>query len=103
LNKYSDLRSLYGYDTYGVTIHYITTGYNEGRTIENASPADPQTGGLYDERNGAVTLQKDLIIWPQGETLAGQGSQLTYKYNTTSYYLNGSVEVKGNLVYLGIQ
>ena len=94
---------MYGYDTYNATIHYITTGYNEGRTIENASSEDPQTGGLYDERNGAVTLQTDSIIWPQGETLAGLGSSLTYKYNTTNYFLNGSVEVTGNLVYLGIQ
>jgi hypothetical protein len=103
LNKYSDLRAIYGYDTYNATIHYITTGYNEGRTLDGASTADPQPGGLYDERNGSITLQTDLIIWPQGETLAGQGSILTYKYNTTEYFLNGSAPITGNLVYLGIQ
>ena len=103
LNKYSDLRSIYGYDTYSATIHYITTGYGEGRTLDGASTADPQPGGLYDERNGSIALQTDLIIWPQGETLAGQGTTLTYRYNTTEYFLNGSAPVTGNLVYLGIQ
>jgi hypothetical protein len=85
------------------TIHYITTGYSEGRTLDGASSTDPQPGGLYDERNGSITLQNDLIIWPQGETLAGQGSTLTYRYNTTEYFLNGAVPLTGNLVYLGIQ
>jgi len=103
LNKYSDIRSTYGYDTYNATIHYITTGYGEGRTLDGASTADPQPGGLYDERNGSITLQNDLIIWPQGETLAGDGSTLTYRYNTTEYFLNGSAPITGNLIYLGIQ
>jgi hypothetical protein len=102
LNKYSDLRQLYGYDTYAATEHYITTGVNEGRTLEGSSSLDPQAGGLYDERAGAVSLSKDTIVWPQGETIAGRGSALTYKYNTTSYYINSSVDVTGNLVYLGI-
>jgi hypothetical protein len=70
---------------------------------DGASTADPLPGGLYDERNGSITLQTDLITWPQGETLAGAGSSLTYKYNTTEYFLNGSVPLTGNLVYLGIQ
>jgi hypothetical protein len=103
LNKYSDLRSAYGYDTYAATIHYITTGYNEGRTLDGSSASDPQPGGLYDERSGSINLQTDLIIWPQGETLAGDGSTLTYKYNTTEYFLNGKAPLTGNLVYLGIQ
>jgi hypothetical protein len=103
LNKYSDLRSAYGYDTYAATIHYITTGYNEGRTLDGSSASDPQPGGLYDERSGSINLQTDLIIWPQGETLAGDGSTLTYKYNTTEYFLNGNAPLTGNLVYLGIQ
>ena len=103
LNKYSDIRLTYGYDTYNATIHYITTGYSEGRTLDGASSADPQPGGLYDERSGSITLQTDLIIWPQGETLAGQGSTLTYRYNTTEYFLNGAAPLTGNLVYLGIQ
>ena len=103
LNKYSDLRSAYGYDTYAATIHYITTGYNEGRTLDGSSASDPQPGGLYDERSGSINLQTDLIIWPQGETLAGDGSTLTYTYNTTEYFLNGNAPLTGNLVYLGIQ
>lgn len=102
LNKYSDIRQFYGYDTYAATEHYITTGYYEGRTIEGSSTLDPQAGGLYDERAGAVTLSKDVIIWPHGETIAGRGSRLTYKYNTTTYYKNGSETVTGNLLYLGI-
>jgi len=102
LNKYSDFRQLYGYDTYSATEHYITTGFSEGRTLEGSSSLDPQAGGLYDERAGAVSLSKDTIVWPQGETIAGRGSSLTYKYNTSSYYINNSVDVTGNLVYLGI-
>lgn len=102
LNKYSDIRQLYGYNTYGATEHYITTGFYEGRTLDGGSTLDPQAGGLYDERRGAVTLAKDSIIWPQGETIAVKGSTLTYKYNTTTVYVNGSQTVTGNLVYLGI-
>lgn len=101
LNKYADIRLLYGYDTYNATIHYITTGYYQGRTAD-ASSTNPLTGGLYDERYSAITLADDLIIWPQGETLAGSGSSLTYRYNTTSFFVNGNVPVTGNVKYLGV-
>jgi hypothetical protein len=101
LNKYSDVRQQYGYDTYNATINYITTGYYQGRTAD-ASTVNPLTGGLYDERYSSVILADDLIIWPQGETLAGSGSSLTYRYNTTSFFVNGSVPVTGNVTYLGV-
>lgn len=103
LNKYSDIRTTYGYDTYNATIHYITTGYFQGRTVENASVEDPLVGGLYDERTGAVLLTNNLIIWPEGETIASAGDGLTYKYNTRTYYLNNLINPTGNLKYLGVQ
>lgn len=102
LNKYSDIRTTYGYDTYGATTHYITTGYFQGRTIENSSSEDPLIGGLYDERTGAVQLNNNLLIWPEGETIACAGDGLTYKYNTKTYSLNTLVNPVGNLKYLGV-
>lgn len=103
LNKYSDLRSLYGYDTYSATLHYISTGYFEGRNTFGGSSADPLVGGLYDERNGSISLNEDLIIWPLGETLAATGLSIEYKYNTKNYFLNGTYSPQGNLLYLGVQ
>lgn len=102
LNKYSDVRQLYGYDTYSATLHYITIGYYQGRTIENSSFEDLSIGGLYDERVGAVELTNNLIIWPEGETIANAGAGLTYKYNNKIYYLNTNTEPVGNLKYLGV-
>jgi hypothetical protein len=102
LNKYSDIRTLYGYDTYAATVHYITTGYYQGRTIENASIDDPLVGGLYDERTGAVQLTNNLIIWPQGETITNSADALTYRYNTKTYSLNSSIDTNGDLKYLGV-
>jgi hypothetical protein len=102
LNKYSDVRQLYGYDTYGATVHYITIGYYQGRTIDNASSENTLTGGLYDERNSAIDLTNNLIIWPEGETIVPLGAGLSYKYNTRTYFLNTSVELEGNLKYLGV-
>jgi hypothetical protein len=103
LNKYSDIRALYGYDTYAATTHYITTGYYQGRTITFSSGTDPLIGGLYDERNGSVITNSNQIIWPREQTLAGLNGALTYDYNSTVYYLNESVGVTANLLYLGVQ
>ena len=103
LNKYSDIRALYGYDTYAATVHYITTGYFQGRTIELSSGTDPLVGGLYDERLGAVIPESDQIIWPREQTLAGLNTALTYDYNSTVYYLNESIDVTANILYLGVQ
>ncbi len=102
LNKYSDIRTTYGYDTYSATVHYITTGYFQGRTVENSSSEDPLTGGLYDERAGAVQLNNNLIIWPEGETIGCKGSGLTYKYNGKTYFLNELIPLDGNVKYLGV-
>lgn len=103
LNKYSDIRTLYGYDTYAATEHFITTGYYQGRSSVGGSTSNPLTGGLYDERNGTVNLDSSSIIWPVGKTVESSGSSLTYKYNTTSFFINSSLPVAGNLLYLGIQ
>jgi len=102
LNKYSDIRLLFGYDTYKATEHYITTGFYQGRTIENASAQDTLIGGLYDERFGAVQLTNNIIIWPQGETLTNSEDSITYKYNTKTYNLNNLLEPNGILKYLGV-
>jgi hypothetical protein len=101
LNKYPDVRQQYGYDTYNATIDYITTGYSQGRTAD-ASTVNPLTGGLYDERYGAVSLASDLVIWPQGETIGISGGSFTYRFNTTSYSINNNVPVTGNVKYLGL-
>ena len=103
LNKYSDIRALYGYDTYAATTHYITTGYYQGRTIAFSSGTDPLIGGLYDERFGAVIPESNQIIWPREQTLAGLHTALTYDYNSTVYYLNESIDVTANIIYLGVQ
>lgn len=103
LNKYSDIRTLYGYDTYQATIHYITIGYYQSRTIENSSSEDPLVGGLYDERTGTVQLTNNMIIWPEGETITCSGDGLTYKYNTKTYFLNNLLQPVGNVKYLGVQ
>ena len=103
LNKYSDIRSLYGYNTYNATIHYITTGYSQGRTITESSAENSLEGGLYDERAGAITLTDTNIIWPLGETLVGEGASLTYKYNIKNYFFNSALTINSNLLYLGVQ
>jgi len=102
LNKYSDVRTLYGYDTYKATIHYITIGYYQKRTLDNASTYDPLVGGLYDERSGAVQLNNNLIVWPQGETITNSADGITYKYNTKIYSLNATLTTNGDLKYLGV-
>ena len=102
MNKYADLRSIYGYNTYNATIHYITTGYFEGRTLEESSNYNPLTGGLYDGRSGSA-LTSNTIIWPIGSTLKNSGKSLTYKYNSINYYVNSSIDFVSNVVYLKVQ
>lgn len=102
LNKYSDIRALYGYDTYAATIHYISVGYSQGRTADFSSTDDPLVGGLYDERNGAISAETNKIIFPQQYTLAGSGTSLSYYYNFKSYDLNSEIPVQSNLLYLGV-
>ena len=101
LNKYSDLRKQFGYDTYSATIHYITTGYYEGRTTDNSSAVNPLLGGLTDSRTSTV-LTANTIIWPNGPTMAGSGSSFTYNYNGTTYYINSILEFTSNLTYLRV-
>jgi len=102
LNKYADLKQAYGYDTYAVTIHYIQSGYNEGRTYDSASGINYISGGLYDERSGGFSLSSDSLIWANGETISGKGKSLTYKFGGVSYYLNGNLPVDNKLVFLKV-
>lgn len=102
LNKYADLRQAFGYDAYAATLHYIQTGYNEGRTYDSASGINYVPGGLYDERTGGFSLASDSLIWANGETIAGKGKSLTYKFGGVSYYLNGNLPVDNKLVFLKV-
>lgn len=102
LNKYSDVRQSYGFDTYSATAHFITTGLSAGRNTANASTDNPLPGGLYDERSYATPSTANNLIWPISSTLVGSGKGLTYKYNTTTYYVNNSANVTGNVVYLKV-
>jgi hypothetical protein len=92
----------HGYDTYRATIHYITTGYYEGRTLDLSSGFNPLTGGLYDERNYSISLTNKNIIWPVGKTSTAKGKQFTYKYGTTSYYVGAALDFESNVIYLKV-
>lgn len=100
LNSNPDLRSLYGYDVYTATEHYITTGYYEGRLWEGGSGYNTLSGGLYDERVGVLDLTNDSIIWCNNATLVNLNRGLTYKFNKDEYYLNGAIDFNNNLLYL---
>lgn len=100
LNSYPDVRSQFGYDTFNATIHYITTGYFEGRTWENGSSFSTLTGGLYDERYGGFGLANESFIWANGPTLSNSKRSLTYRFNGSSYFINGDVPFSEKLAYL---
>ena len=101
MNKYSDLRTQYGYDTYNATIQYITTGYYEGRTIENASNFNPLSGGLYDIAAQSI-LSTDTFIWQNGPTIKTSGKNLTYNYNSTTYNFGTKIDFNSNVQYLRV-
>lgn len=103
LNKYSDVRQSYGFDTYAATVHFITTGLPAGRNTANASTDNPLPAGLYDERVYSTPSTANSLVWPISPTLMGSGKGLTYKYNTTTYYVNNRANVTGNVVYLKVQ
>jgi hypothetical protein len=100
LNSNPDLRSIFNYDTYSATIHYITTGYFENRPWEEGSTYNTLTGGLYDERSSSYGLSLDSIIWSNSNTLKNLNNSLTYRYNRDEYYLNGVIDFDINLTYL---
>lgn len=101
INKYADIKQIYGTDTIGATTHYITFGFNEGRTIVSSSNSLASRGGLYDERYTTMeSIANDVIIWPNGRTMAGKGRALTYRFQNTSYYLNGLVDVPDTSIFL---
>jgi hypothetical protein len=102
LNLHSDLRSIYGYDVFSATQHYIVSGFAAGRQWQNASLQGSVVGGLYDERTGATPAVQGSIVWPNGETITGFGRSLTYKFNSVAYYLNGNLDVKEKRVYLKV-
>jgi hypothetical protein len=101
LNKYSDLRQIYGYDTYNATIHYITIGYYEGRTIDNASNFNPLSGGLYDTAAQSI-LSTDTFIWQNGPTIKTSGQNMTYNYNSTTYNIGNKIDFTSNVHYLRV-
>ena len=101
LNKYSDLKTQYGYDTYNATIQYIITGYYEGRTIENASNFNPLTGGLYDIAAQSI-LSSGTFIWQNGPTIKTLGKDLTYNYNSTTHNSGTIIDFISNVHYLRI-
>lgn len=100
LNNYSDIRNLYGYDTYNATIHFIEVGYNQGRTSEGGSAFNNLAGGLYDERYGGFGLSDGVIVWANGATIGNSGRSISYKFYNTSHYLNGQTEIKENITFL---
>lgn len=100
INKYADIKQLSGTDTVGATIHYIVFGYREGRTIASSSSNLTSRGGLYDERYGSIGIVDDVIIWPNGRTMAGKGRTLTYRFVNTSYYLNGLINFPDSSIFL---
>jgi hypothetical protein len=100
INKYADIKQLSGTDTVGATIHYIVFGYREGRTIASSSSNLTSRGGLYDERYSAIGIVDDVIIWPNGRTMAGKGKTLTYRFVNTSYYLNGLIDFPDSSIFL---
>lgn len=101
INKYADIKQIYGTDTVGATTHYIVFGYREGRTISSASNNLTSRGGLYDERYTTMNnVVDDVIIWPNGRTMAGKGRALTYRFQNTSYYLNGLVDFPDTSIFL---
>lgn len=100
INKYADIKQIYGTDTVGATTHYIIFGYREGRTIASSSSNLTSRGGLYDERYGSIGIVDDVIIWPNGRTMAGKGKILTYRFVNTSYYLNGLIDFPDNSIFL---
>ena len=100
INKYADIKQIYGTDTVGATTHYIVFGYREGRTIVSSSSNLTSRGGLYDERYGSIGIVDDVIIWPNGRTMAGKGKILTYRFVNTSYYLNGLIDFPDSSIFL---
>jgi hypothetical protein len=105
INKYADIKQQYvvgsKIDFQGATEHYIRFGYAEGRTLEGSSTFFPNArGGLYDERFGAIDVGDDIIIYPNGQTIAGKGNNLTYRFNNTVYYLNGNIPTNEKTLFL---
>lgn len=105
INKYSDMKQQYvvgsKIDFQGATEHYIRFGYSEGRNLDGASTLYPNSrGGLYDERFGSLNIEDDIIIYPNGQTIAGKGNSLTYRFNNSAYYLNGNLPTNEKTLFL---
>lgn len=100
LNLYADLKQIYQSDTYNATIHYITTGYDEGRTYIGGSTESILKGGLYDERFGNVPIEPDTIIWPIGKTIDARGKSITYKTKYTTYNLRENIPFNQSFSYM---
>ena len=57
-------------------------------------------GVLLDQRSDNIVLTGDTLLWPQFGTISGFQNQLTYRYTTEKYVLNG--ELTTEPVYVGI-
>jgi hypothetical protein len=57
-------------------------------------------GVLLDQRSDNIVLTGDTLLWPQFGTISGYQNQLTYRYTTEKYVLNG--ELTTEPVYVGI-
>lgn len=105
INKYSDMKQQYttssSINALGATEHFIRFGFAEGRNLEGASTFYPNSrGALYDERFGSVDISDEFIVYPNGQTIAGKGNSLTYRFNNTIYYLNGNLPTNEKTIFL---
>lgn len=105
INKYSDMKQIYAtgsrIDFAGAAEHFIREGYGEGRNLDGASTFFPNSrAALYDERFGTIDVGDDILVYPNGQTIAGRGNSLTYRFNNTIYYLNGNVPTDEKTIFL---
>jgi hypothetical protein len=59
-------------------------------------------GVLVDQRSDNIILSGDTLLWPQFGTISGYQNQLTYRYTTEKYVLNGELPTEPVYVGLGV-
>jgi hypothetical protein len=59
-------------------------------------------GVLVDQRSDNIILPGDALLWPQFGTISGYQNQLTYRYTTEKYVLNGELTTEPVYVGLGV-
>jgi hypothetical protein len=105
INKYSDMKQQYttasSINAAGAAEHFIRSGFAGGRNLDGASTFYPNSrGALYDERFGSVNISDEFLVYPNGQTIAGKGNSLTYRFNNTIYYLNGNLPTNEKTIFL---